>query len=1204
MDKKHNLIEVSAKSLLDWSKLELKMPNLDNLALRRYFLGFDWFQDKTLKYESVVEMPWGVYLQPLGEYGIDFEWSHPLIPDTRFGQTQLWFSSIENPAGPEYAVQFELLDARGLELVRPSSSGNIEYRNSPDYTSVQDVVECSPTTNWDRLELSASLSRRFSYTGDHKKNIQTEKLQYRGFETGSCFVPGRTIDIQTFGISALGGWLDVDAEWTPKPGCALKAWTDHASLGRDHYVKYERAGFLYPFGIPAELVILSEREFIRDDQNHFVAPLIKQAFIQIPQPNALSIEHGESPFTELSITTTRTPPLDIPVYLDESTNEKLSGNLIDYAMCDYFLPKVGGEPFEFEHRGIDHAGNPIMSRMSMYFVSNKATSSNGLIPEPGTLESLTHHHVRLIRQTPRSPCSVGSPSNKLLDCYNFDPAGAGLRSLDIAWQQRPFRFAKYQRSSIALASSAYEGDTTNDVEWIEWVRAGLPDVGGDGIAQQPFLPRARTLKIALPSMRQFSGQMTYMLATYRDVRDKDNCRMDPDPTIPSEEYLGNVLRINSPNNSLGAYLHILPIKPIRADNLILYPINPTIDSVEELIRSIYFGDSMGSSPHPVPAELFTNLRNEIQFGFNATSEALGGIATPDSTVGLLTRLRGPLGDAAADPRRWKEATTSDPFAVLSSRIDYIHYRLKNRSDALLQPFDMPDADNKFPPCETFVQLYPDITNPTVTSGAKAHPTQLVGSSGLADITSLFGVQAEILPGIRLSRVLKLLSLGALDSSTSEEQTGPTWSYAVSGMEKILALFGQGEDQVSPFEVQSLADNASTIMEPSEQLKYGVEARLDWETRAISALDLGFMHFVPGHDASFSVHASASMALGDSKPTLYADAKLAPFKIIALQCLVVEFKQVHFAVRKDGSQEFTPNIGEVGFTGALSFINNLKNIFKGLEDRFGLVLSVTPQQVAVSQKIMIPPTDGAQPAGTLQVGPATICNLNFNWGVRIPLINRGAMSVAFGLATREDPLTIFVPPWYGGKAHALMEVTTRGVRLFEVSMEYGALVLVKYSIAQGEVSVMGGIFFQVAKDADIDTFMMSAYVKIAGQLDVARIIRFSGLIFVAMTYEKGSVEGAKISGQSTVTVSMKFGFVRISYSFTARHEEHRSDGSHPNNMGLESVDGNNLIVNEEEDMTKTKTCIPSYDSADEFDEYPFRLPEVRAGWGAFVHAYAS
>ena len=58
--------------------------------------------------------------------------------------------------------------------------------------------------------------------------------------------------------------------------------------------------------------------------------------------------------------------------------------------------------------------------------------------------------------------------------------------------------------------------------------------------------------------------------------------------------------------------------------------------------------------------------------------------------------------------------------------------------------------------------------------------------------------------------------------------------------------------------------------------------------------------------------------------------------------------------------------------------------------------------------------------------------------------------------------IYVPPWYGGKAHALIEAITQTINLFECAIEFGAPTFVQYPIAQGEVSFMAGMQFTLAQ----------------------------------------------------------------------------------------------------------------------------------------------
>ena len=61
-----------------------------------------------------------------------------------------------------------------------------------------------------------------------------------------------------------------------------------------------------------------------------------------------------------------------------------------------------------------------------------------------------------------------------------------------------------------------------------------------------------------------------------------------------------------------------------------------------------------------------------------------------------------------------------------------------------------------------------------------------------------------------------------------------------------------------------------------------------------------------------------------------------------------------SVDENGNTRFDPEVGLVKFTGVLSFISNLQDLLKGLLKDYGIQLDVTPNEVRVSQKIVLPP----------------------------------------------------------------------------------------------------------------------------------------------------------------------------------------------------------------------------------------------------------
>jgi hypothetical protein len=105
------------------------------------------------------------------------------------------------------------------------------------------------------------------------------------------------------------------------------------------------------------------------------------------------------------------------------------------------------------------------------------------------------------------------------------------------------------------------------------------------------------------------------------------------------------------------------------------------------------------------------------------------------------------------------------------------------------------------------------------------------------------------------------------------------------------------------------------------------------------------------------------------------------------------------------------------------------------------------------------------------------------------------------------------------------------------MEYGALIPIHWGIASGEASLTAGVFYSVenSQDKHVGRVVFQAFVRAAANLDVAGIIHFCGQIFIALSYQQDN-QRRLIVGQASVSVSIKIGFVRFSYSFSATHVE--------------------------------------------------------------------
>jgi hypothetical protein len=117
-------------------------------------------------------------------------------------------------------------------------------------------------------------------------------------------------------VSPMGASLDIDAHWTSD---GLIGWRHQSYLGRDNYVRVEDAGYLFPFGFPAELITVTERiisdgeAFLRTQQ--FI--VLRRSSVDYTQdpvvPNPQPFAGRNQPFTRVTTSTLVSPPLFAPI---------------------------------------------------------------------------------------------------------------------------------------------------------------------------------------------------------------------------------------------------------------------------------------------------------------------------------------------------------------------------------------------------------------------------------------------------------------------------------------------------------------------------------------------------------------------------------------------------------------------------------------------------------------------------------------------------------------------------------------------------------------------------------------------------------------------------------------------------------------------------------------------------------------------------
>ncbi|QXQ06945.1 hypothetical protein KX816_02460 [Sphingosinicellaceae bacterium] len=1114
-------LRLRASELLDWDNFEFLAPDPAGAA-QDYELEVPRSIRDTF---SRIDLPSGIELAPatnekLGASGAP-------QPRRSGSWVELWSTHIRAalPAHRASPIKMEIYSVSGFKRVSTTGSlaqGTLVVTYA---TARATPLPVTALTDFDRARLAASLSRRFPDTGQVKPLRASASIALRDENTSfpAAYAPGRSIDVDLLLLSSRGGSLALHTAFKPYPGSTQAGWLHYACFGRDQFVEVLNEGFLYPFGTPCQLIISTQRIFTRDPTGRLVAPLNKQAFLRIAQPNKIHPGHLETPFRSLSITTEKTAPLDPPP----------GGDPAEYEKYDYFIPMVAGAPVRFAHKGTDWSGTQHVADMPMVYVSNGARARNGLVWEPGY--------------------PWQAPADRLGDPSHMISVGReGLRAVDRLWNEQPGRFVSYGAAIVELASANTKGEASAKLDWVEWARANVPDLDPDAVPDTPFRPRARTMRIRNQATEHLSGEPTALLTTYRDTRFTDFPYLDPEPTTPPEDYFRNVPA--NADDANAPFVFMLERRGLVAERAA--PPDRMPSDIVSGIRNLYYKVSKAEAAPP--DALFLGIDNEISFGRQASSDGVGGLTVPDTHANIINRRYGIVGDATFNEHRWSGIAAAKPALEAAHRLDFAAFsqtRIAIDQTPFQESRTAADRDRAIAAARAlmgFAPIAPFAALARVPSAASPFAPGL-------KLGDLFGRDAELIPGLPFSKLFDAIGLaGADDSSAQPLAAGAdpghaeplSWNVQLSGIEWLSAIQASGNAAAQlPVLLEQLG--ADPREDPTRRpISLGIEASLSWSNSRFDRKDLGPVSFVPvPGQTKISIEALARIDLGTPRittdppgldfhpgsPTVTAKTEIFAFTIIIFEAIEIGFESVRFDIGSDGKKSFAVKLGDVKLLGALDFINQIESMLKGLGSDSGIHVAITPQKAEISQVLNFPVGGGSLP-----IGPALVTNLAFSWAVTIPLMGRDVLSVAFGLSSREKPMTIFVPPWYGGKAYALLEATTRGCRLVEISMEYGALVPIDWAIARGEASLMAGLFFQLNRDGNgVTTVVLTAFVKASAHLSVAGIINFDGLIYISMTYYPNI---GSVSGDALVSVSIKIAFVRYSYSFTAHYDKGKEGGS--------------------------------------------------------------
>ena len=304
--------------------------------------------------ETALEIPWRLQLSPHSRGAF----AHALDEVDHDGRVELWHSRLATRTDAEPD-----LDPGAMPPVDESQVASRTVRAvwTRDFTPGSGAAQGAGAFPLDEDFGKPSTLPPFRASLSVRDRMQLVHL------TSNHRWPGykpRPASVERLMLTAPGGWLALEAHFSPPAGMSIEEWRHRATLGRDHYVKVVYQGVLLPFGHRASLVKVTERRVKSDGH----ATLYQRLFIVIRQPERRFLATGTKKFDNrmplrwVRILTAETPPLAAPRALIHGAGGQIF--LPEIAVADGPAPAAGQpgagvQPFHFRFVANDIANRLI-----------------------------------------------------------------------------------------------------------------------------------------------------------------------------------------------------------------------------------------------------------------------------------------------------------------------------------------------------------------------------------------------------------------------------------------------------------------------------------------------------------------------------------------------------------------------------------------------------------------------------------------------------------------------------------------------------------------------------------------------------------------------------------------------------------------------------------------------------------------------------
>ncbi|MBN3760723.1 hypothetical protein [Burkholderia sp. Ac-20365] len=264
--------------------------------------------------------------------------------------------------------------------------------------------------------------------------------------------------------------------------------------------------------------------------------------------------------------------------------------------------------------------------------------------------------------------------------------------------------------------------------------------------------------------------------------------------------------------------------------------------------------------------------------------------------------------------------------------------------------------------------------------------------------------------------------------------------------------------------------------------------------------------------------------------------LRPFELRLLGAdfcmLTISFEETRFTSVNGATPDFAVQVKDVKIGTYLKFVENLQQWLTPQGSGFYLCAAQEFPGIEVGY---------VYDAGIIQIGSLQFINVAFRISAILPFsadsVSKGRALFRFALASRDRPFLISSPP-YGGGGWIRITCSTDGIESIDLAFVFGGVAAIKFGPLDAQGRIVAGIRVESLTTTDgKKAHLITALFEAVGEGNIA-CFSTSVSLRVALT----QTTGGALFGETTYSFSFKVGFVRLSYSVSARYR--LSNGSDP------------------------------------------------------------